>query len=111
MNGYASGKKHGLWRQTTTAKSLWRAKTLRAAWLLALDFVVAGVTARCGDAPPAPADDRHHSPKAKILNLSITHNFQTGSKAFPNELAANADSRIITALLVKINQMEGWLSG
>jgi len=40
-------------------------KTPRAAVLLALDFVVADVTARLGDAPSAPTDYRHHSPKPK----------------------------------------------
>jgi len=40
------------------------AKTLRAACLLALDFVVADVTARCGEVPSAPPRPKPKSPAA-----------------------------------------------
>jgi len=40
------------------------AKTLRAAFLLALDFVVADGTARCGDVPSAPPRPKPKSPAA-----------------------------------------------
>ena len=69
MNGYAGGRKRSFGWQTTTAKWFWRAKTLRAAWLLALDFVVAGVTARCGDAPPAPPRPKPKSTAAASLTI------------------------------------------
>ena len=69
MNGYASGRKHSFWWPTATAKWFWRAKTLRAAWLLALGFVVAGVTARCGDAPPAPPRPKPKSTAAASLTI------------------------------------------
>jgi hypothetical protein len=79
MNRNAGGRKHGFWWQMTTAQWFWRAKTLPpslklrrdkpAAWLLALGFVVAGVTARCGDAPPAPPRPKPKSTAAASLTI------------------------------------------
>ena len=45
------------------------AKTLRAADLLPWGFVVACVTARCGDAPPAPPRPKPKSPAAASLAI------------------------------------------
>ena len=46
-------------------------KTLRAAGLLALALVVAGVTARSGDAPPAPPRPNPKSQAAAPLPIFI----------------------------------------
>ena len=44
-------------------------KTLRAAGLLIFGFVVAGVTARCGDAPPTPPRPKSKSRAAAPLPI------------------------------------------
>jgi len=44
-------------------------KTLRAAWLLVWGFVVTGVTARCGDAPPVPPRPKPKSPAAAPIEI------------------------------------------
>ena len=59
----------GLRLRTQRRQPAVAAKTLRAAGLLLLGFVVAGVTARCGDAPPAPPRPKPKSPAAAPLPI------------------------------------------
>jgi len=64
------------------------AKTLRAACLLALDFVVADVTARCGEVPSAPPRPKPKSPAAapfpvcKQALRSSPHTYDRASALF-----------------------------
>lgn len=60
---------HGSSTKEQRSQPAFAAKTLRAAGLLPLGFVVAGVTARCGDAPPTPPRPNSKSLAAAALPI------------------------------------------
>jgi hypothetical protein len=60
---------HGSSTEEQRGQPAFVSKTLRAAGLLALGFVVAGVTARNGDAPPAPPRPKPKSLAAAPLSI------------------------------------------